>query len=716
MYTVLVTVVFMINVLTAIFLSIRLFQANWIWRTLIFVLALFSINTFSCLIGFYIGGNAVNRWVILGTNIVLLLIANVTLLKCSITKITIECPSTYIFFGIFFIIFSLLLLSTGREFLPIWGNTDDIHHFEMVSLFYNELALENPLPYRGLGNLSDKIEQFSYLWAYHYNCSLFAYVFRTNIFFAGHILRCFAVALMVACPITMLRKGKVSVFIAYFLLLCFNYNMWYSYLGSGYTPNIFSLMVCFNVIGILCNVKNEKMSNMEKRVLLPGIVVIGMASFLISGVFLLLFVCYYYYRKKELKSIGWVAAWNLLLIPQPSVWKQLVYFASGAGEANPAIVNSKWMSAEPPVIWLLFAGISIGAFLFYEIKDGGNIHWEFLLASITVVIGVLYMLDRQSYMIHKVILMAVLPLILFIIDTFGKLCAKANNKIIYTGAFCIISAVALWGLNKADITNVVMKPFPIWDAKRQITKDGMNCFDYLANTDEYVDYGMEYLGADGPTAYMGDIILGRRPYSYIKEDNKWRFTGNFSAQNFIDAVMRKGTKKGGGYIIALKDMEKLQDNEFLEKYKFLFEKYEKLFSSGNQEVWEYIVDDKWSISSYDTEHLSAVDDIEKKLLPGYGESVIMKEKEKETLLKMEGMHNLSFINFTGRVINGSQFVVRGIKEGEIVYEKQLEEFDGSYLLMLDDTLDVDEIVFSVISKVYSDSVIINSIYAGSENK
>ena len=109
--------------------------------------------------------------------------------------------------------------------------------------------------------------------------------------------------------------------------------------------------------------------------------------------------------------------------------------------------------------------------------------------------------------------------------------------------------------------------------------------------------------------------------------------------------------------------------------------------------------------------------MEYKKIPRYGESVIMKDKNKQTTisLNMESIQKISFIHIGGRVLSGSELIIRGVCDGNTVYEEKLEMFDGNYLFMPDNGIICDKIELLATAKT-SDAIIINNIYMGGMSK
>ena len=714
MYSILSFIVFLFSILFAVLFSGKMFEADRIWKIFITVLVFFSINTFSCIIGFYLSGNQMNRWVILGTCFAVLAVLMFILNRYRFSPIVInKHPNLYISFSVFLIFFFLLLISTNMEFLPVWGNVDEVHHFQMSVLMYNALSIENPLPYKGLEPLRDKFEIFSYLWGYHYNCALIAYIFHIDILHVAHILRSLSEAVVVAMPLLMIKNKSRWTIILYILLACFNYNSWYGFLNSGYSPNLFSMMICWIIICILCNTKNDVINSLEARMILPLAVIMGLASYLTTGIFLLLFIIYYYYCKNSLKRAGWILMWCILLIPQPAIWRQVELAFSGTGEINPAIADNVWMSEKPPVLWLLIATVVIILFLYQWLADRRQVKWEFLFFSVSVFVVFLYFFCGRSYIMYKVLIVNAILFVIYLCDYIVKAGEKIGNLWRRRIAICILSVCMVFLLHKGHIFNIVFPPFPLNEVRLEITKEGMDCLDYILNLDLEENCMVEYLGTDGTGAMFGNVILNKVPYSYEKVGGgSFHVKGTYTARKYVEAVL-KGKCKEEKIIVWL-DNDGLPDRNILECYAFLFHDVKELYKSGDCEVWEYNVDNEWKIWEYDIKYLKQSEGVECRNIHRYGESVVMAEKGKQTTIrfKVDDNKDIYFIDIGGRALNDSELIVRGVKEGKVVYEEKLEEFEGSCLHMLSGKVACDEIQLLATSIPFSDSVIINNIYIG----
>ena len=165
------------------------------------------------------------------------------------------------------------------------------------------------------------------------------------------------------------------------------------------------------------------------------------------------------------------------------------------------------------------------------------------------------------------------------------------------------------------------------------------------------------------------------------------------------------------------DNNGLPDKEILERYAFLFSDMKKLYQSENHEVLRLDTDSRWIIYPYDIDYLTQNHEVEYKKIPRYGESVIMKDKNKQTTisLNMESIQKISFIHIGGRVLSGSELIIRGVCDGNTVYEEKLEMFDGNYLFMPDNGIICDKIELLATAKT-SDAIIINNIYMGGMSK
>ena len=726
MYKILSFIMFSFNILVSIRFAAKTFNASKIWKFFIFLLSLFSINTVSSIIGFYLAGSQMNRWFILGINFIILIailfLFYICTSRCTVNPIIINNhPNLYIFFSVFFIIFLLLLISTNMEFLPIYGNVDDIHHFQINTLIFNELSVENPLPYKGnplplsykgWNPLQEKFEIFSYLWGYHYNCALISYLFHIDILHVTHILRCLSAATVVSMPLLMIRSQSSWSIILYIFLSCFNYNSWYGFLTSGYSPNFFSLMICWTIISILCNTDRYVLSKLETRLILPLAAFLGLASYLATGILLLLFIIYYYYCKKALKSIGWIFIWCTLLLPQPAISSQIKLIFQKTENINPAIADHAWMSSQPSALWMVLASIGIIAMVYRWKSNHKQVRWEFLLFSVSIFVLFFYVFAGRSYAMHKFLLIETLLLTAFLCEYIVKVGKFSGNLCIRRILVYTLSGCIIFFLHQKHVFNLTLSPFPCNEVKAEITQAGLDCFDYILSLNMKENYYVEYLGTNGPGTMLGAVMLSKLPYSYT---NSYHISGTYTAQKFVNTVLSR--QCNGERIIVWLDNNGLPDKEILERYAFLFSDMKKLYQSENHEVLRLDTDSRWIIYPYDIDYLTQNHEVEYKKIPRYGESVIMKDKNKQTTisLNMESIQKISFIHIGGRVLSGSELIIRGVCDGNTVYEEKLEMFDGNYLFMPDNGIICDKIELLATAKT-SDAIIINNIYMGGMSK
>ena len=694
---------FILNSCFAYCLVNRNYKAHWLWKLSIGILILLSINTLSSLFGFYLCGNNVNRIGFVIANVLFLLGGGLVLKLQKENKTIIEKNNIFWAASLCMIIFFALFLSTGEELLPIWGNVDDVVHFEIVASFYNNLNLESPLPYLGLEPLEMRISEFSYVWAYHYNCAFISYILNIDIFYVMHFFRCFYVAVISACPFLLLQEKSLLAKIVCGLLCIFSWENWYVLLNSGYSPNLFALFFCFFLVGILKNIENYRIPDTDLKLLLPLAGLVALVGYLPVGVFFLVFLIFYYLQQKRRSDIFRLFAAVIFFLPQPVIWNQLVAVFQTGATSVVALHDNKWLKDTPSILW---AGLT---FLIVGIALYKKRFWDSWLIMILLTICVCLIISPTSYMTFKFILQARLLLIPVICDIVVSVMRQPSKKYIKVIGFLCIFLPCVWIMNKTEILPISIKLFPVINAKQQITAGQLNCLDYV--NDKYGgEVKIEYLGWDGPTAFIGQKITGEVPYSYLPNDNGWRFRGGCSAQDYISSVLKKQLQnENNERTILLVNTENVRDFQILYEYPFLFK-------SLKSQIWELSINNGITIDYLSPNDFAKNEQCIKKQISGYGECIILAEKEKCTLLnvKLNEQCDIGYLVLKGRVINKSSFLIRFMKDGECVYEEEIPEFSGWYILDIGDILDCDELQIESTSRVYSDSVIIGELYYGAD--
>ena len=574
---------FMFNISFCIYFTHKVYSANWLWKASIVILTFLGINTLSSLLGFYMCGNKVDRFGFAAANVLLLLLGMLILKRNGSRRIIIGGKSIFWAVSVFLPLFFLLFFSTGKELLPIWGNVDDIVHFEIVSSFYNSLNVENPLAYLGINSFEQRIEEFSYIWGYHYNCAAVSYALHIDVWHVMHFFRCFYTAMTVACPLLIMKDKNILPRIACIVLLLFNWNSWYAFLNSGYSPNIFALFFCFLSMGILSNLKEGSDSELGIKVLLPLSGLTALIAYLPVGIFFILFIAgYYCYRGKRKDCFRLLVA-GAVVLPQPAIWKQITGMLQVGETTVAALQDSNWMKTPPSVMWAVIALITVSLAIYKKR------FWDLWLCLILTVISVCLAVSPTSYMLHKMLMQARLLLIPYLCDIAAAAVDRLSKRRAKVAAFSALWIICVLLLNQVGVLKLERTMFPVTDARRQITAGELSCMEYVLKTLEDEDE-VEYLGWDGPTAFIGEKILGKRPYVSKENSNSWRFRSNCSTQMLIDFIYERDMKiREGQKIILLVNTRKVEDLELLTEYSCLFQSAEKVYNKNESEVWELVV-------------------------------------------------------------------------------------------------------------------------------
>ena len=721
MYSILFSTSAVVQLILIILIINKNLTGSIVFRVLTGLMIYLSGNTLSGMFGYYVSGMQVNRWFLLGAQLLLIVVYSAILLKSegAASKVHVAYENhvqEFIWLITFGALFIALLCSTQFSLMPVWGNVDEAVHIEVSAQFRNILDGGTNSFYRMLADIHQGLNRYSYMWAYHYNCAVISKVLHMDVLHINHIIKCLSLSLFITVPILWLRpmnKKNILVSLSYMVFMVLFADNWYVFFEAGYTAQIFSLAIAHTIIAYYIKIYEEK--NMVLRyIFLPTLTLFCIESYPLTGAVLLVFIVICLLYAKDIKGLIIQLLCCLFIIPLPPIWNQLMYFLFGRGSADEALTAASALTDKPSVFWILFGIIEIGILL-YKYKTP-NAKWMLYVACwFAAFFGMYFIGDSIGYVMYK-IMVSMFPLLIFWmcyigIETAFYLKCSENLKM----GMGIVSVLCCMGilclLNIASFSTQSIKSILV--AQPQITRDEYACLKVISNYDTSSYDGVEYIGMNGPTIRVGFVFLRQIPFSWVNSGTGWSFKSNFYTEDILDGLKERvfATEDIPRNIYVVINEEKAENLEAWEEYSSVLSENTEIYRSGNCSVRRLSFRENLRIESLSYQDLLENRDFVMANIPNYDECALVNELDVQKTYNFSFDHEmeLGLIDIKGRSIHGSEFILRLLNEGKTVLECNLSGFEKRKMLQLDEKIICDSCEISVTGKAFSDSIILKEV-------
>ncbi len=690
---------------------------NQILRWSAFALLYFSANTLSGLFGFYIGRGSTDRWYLLIGQVVYAVAELILLLKKKSNSHNddenFDKTQIKIWAVCFMGLFTLLLFSTGTDFMPAWGNVDDAVHFEMCAQFRNIIDGGSDPLYQNLGDIRVGIDRYSYIWGFHYNCAVISKILHCDVLHIMHFMKCFSLTAFVTVPmlwIQTFKKNIVWIQICYAGIMFLFAGNWYMFFHKGFSAQLFSLAVC-NVIVLFTRCKTKD-NDVVHYVIIPVFTLLCLLSYILTGAFLLMLMCLYYLAGQRVKNTFGLLLACLYMIPVPPIWNQIKVFLFRNGIADEALTAGSSLKSPPSVVWVFISIILFLNLLAMWIKGiRKNMVWLSLESiELLTFIGLYFFYDNDGYIIYKVMI-SVFPILILSVCFFS---IDLLNR--FTGSIMILVVMAV--LVCTDMAQLSVDSIKrIYKTEPFITLDEYRCLQKINSINTAYD-GIEYIGMNGPSASLGSVLLRKQPFSAYESGNSWKFRSNFCIRDTFKSVIERSLQGGkSGYkIYVLINEENAEDLKMMENFQDFLKENTEIFRTGSCSVRKFVFCDMDFDRINYSEFIQNAAYMEADV-PAYGTVALVKELQKKNRFyyKLSAVKEVFFISVAGRSIHESNFILRLYNNDNLVYEKDLSGFEKNCFINFDNSVRCDMCEIETEGKNFSDSVIIKNIDFASKN-
>ena len=623
------------------------------------------------------------------------------------------CVGTVLFFLV-------LIMSTNGTFMPIFGNVDEIVHYEFINGLNQKMWFEPQevdVITRNMRLYDYCIaERASYTFGYHYIIASLSKLTFIDSIYLIHIVKCLIMAIALNIFLLLLKnvsnKKRMFCIIIYYVFIIGSVKYWYLYFSSGFSAQLFSIFYLF-VSYILIKEFNDTMkSNVFIQVIEALLIWSTLNAYVLSGVILVSWYCLNNICKKRYrKLIGMGCAVGVFCLT-PSIRNQILYFLFKIGNVDEAIsasyASEKFITKAMLVVFVISIIIEIIDMIINKYID----------VDISLVSAIAFVLlylfgDRTSYVFYKLfITIFIIVITNMLFKTIKVLEIIKKKKLQYVVSF--LSGIALIFI--CFKTNIVLYDDSISNklanADVMIEQELYQCTDAI---EELLDDGnrLEYIGVNGvATWYHGRINLGELTLStYAYGGNRIIFTSE-GAANYSRTL--KGltkiveTENVLGVVVVTNKSNKGMINKTFEK---LVDERKTVYENDKYVVEKITFKDNYFISEITAEEIveKYQDNCNVINVPNYGMSFLPSEVGYKNIIKLDvSEDNIKGLDISGRCIHNSDFQINIIDSNDEIHVINLTQFENSIDVDLSE-YDVKEIELEVTAKNVASGIIISNI-------